>query len=51
MKKGNEGKYKAQTETIKKVERKQAINRLSLGIILGSVGVLIIYFLLVWLMK
>jgi len=51
MKKGNEGKYQAQKRTILKVERKQALNRLSQGILIGALGVGVIYFLLVWLMK
>ena len=49
MKRGNEKKYKSQTKTILKVERKQAIDRMSIGIIIGSAGVAIIYFLLIWL--
>ena len=51
MKKGNEGKYQAQKRTILKVERKQALDRMALGIIIGSTGVGIIYFLLVWMLK
>ena len=42
-------KYAPQTRSILRWERKQAIDRMSIGIIIGSAGVAVIYFLLIWL--